>query len=147
MAFRMSTSLKDYLCTAGIVTNFAGTTGTGGTAVLYIYTNTQPASADEGDCGTLSGTFGTILAVIEGIGWGTALTGTCAFATAGGYSSTSRTAGTAGWARLECINDNGTCRIDGNVGTGLGNVWTINQAIFATNGETVTLTSADVYMG
>lgn len=147
MAFRMSTSLKDYLCTAGIVTNFAGTTGTGGTGVLYIYTNSQPASADEGACGTLSGTFGTILAVISGIGWSTALTGTCAFATAGGYSSTSRTAGTAGWARLECLNDNGTCRIDGNVGTGLGNVWTINQAIFSTNGETVTLVSADVYMG
>lgn len=147
MAFRMSTSLKDYLCTAGIVTNFAGTTGTGGTAVLYIYTNTQPASADEGDCGTLSGTFGTILAVIEGIGWGTALTGTCSFATAGGYSSTSRTAGTAGWARLECMNDNGTCRIDGNVGTGAGYVWTINSAVFTTNGQAVSIVAADVVMG
>ena len=147
MAFRMSTSLKDYLCTAGIVKNFAGTIGTGGTGVLYIYTNTQPASADEGACGTLSGTWGTILAVIEGIGWGTALTGTCAFATAGGYASTSRTAGTAGWARLECVNDNGTCRIDGNVGTGLGNVWTINLGIFTTSGLDVTLLSADVYMG
>jgi hypothetical protein len=146
MAFRMSTALKEYLCTAGIVINFSGTLGTGGTGVMYVYTNTQPASADEGTAGTLAGTYGTILAVITGIGWGTALSGTCAFATSPGYSSTTHTSGTAGWARLECVNNNGTCRIDGNVGTGAVNVWTINQSVFTTAGETVTLVSADVYM-
>ena len=145
MAFRMSTALKDYLCTAGIVKNFAGTMGTGGTGVLYMYTNSQPASADEGDAGTLSGTYGTILCVISGIGWADATTGTCSFATAGGYASTAHTSGTCGWARLECLNANGTCRIDGNAGTGAGNVFTINTAIM-TKGDTITLLSADVYM-
>lgn len=147
MAFRMSTALKDYLCTAGIVVPMAGAVGDSGTAHLYIYTNTQPASADEGTAGTLAGTYGTLLCQIIGIAWTSATGGTCALANATGYYGTTETAGTAGWARLECVNDKGTCRIDGNIGTGAGNVFTINQSIFSTAGQIITLTSASIYMG
>jgi hypothetical protein len=45
------------------------------------------------------------------------------------------------------MNDNGTCRIDGNVGTGAGYVWTINSAVFTTNGQAVSIVAADVVMG
>lgn len=136
MAFRMSTGLKNALCLE-VLTLMAGTSGTAGTASLTIMAGTQAASADD------AGTGGT-LCVITGIGWNTATSGTSALAGMA-YTGTAGTSGTAVWARLECINDSGTCRIDGDVGTAAGNVFTINVNSFSSGGL-ITLTAADIYM-
>lgn len=136
MAFRMSTDLKNALCLE-VMTLFAGTSGTAGTAQLTIMAGSQPGSADS------SGTGGT-LCVISGIGWNATTTGTAGLASSA-YVGTAGTSGTAGWARLETINSSGTCRIDGDVGTAAGNVFTINVNSFSSGGE-ISLTSADIYM-
>lgn len=135
MAFRMSLDLKNALCLE-VLTLMAGTSGTDGTASLTIMAGTQAASADD------AGTGGT-LCVITGIGWNTTTTGTSGLA--GIYTGTAGTSGTATWARMECINDSGTCRIDGDVGTAAGNVFTINVNSFSSGGL-ITLTAADIYM-
>lgn len=136
MAFRMSTGLKNALCLE-VLTLMAGTSGTAGTASLTIMAGTQAASADD------AGTGGT-LCVITGIGWNAATSGTSPLAGTS-YTGTAGTSGTAVWARLECINDSGTCRIDGDVGTAAGNVFTINVNSFSSGGL-ITLTAADIYM-
>lgn len=136
MAFRMSNDLKNELANR-VVQLMAGTIGTGGTASLTIRSGVQPTDVSS------SGTGGT-LCVIENIGWGSAAAGTASFATAGGYAGTAVTSGTGGWARLECINASGTCRIDGDVGTAAGNVFTVNVNSFASGGV-FTLTAADIY--
>ena len=144
MAFRISTDLKNFLCNTGVVAQLAGTSGTAGTGILRIYTGTQPSGADEGTAGTLDGTFGTMLVKITGIGWSAATTGTSSFATSG-YNGTAVTSGTAGWARLECVNSNGTCRVDGDCGTSGANVFTINIKTI-TAGQVVRVVSSDIYM-
>lgn len=144
MAFRISTDLKNYLVDKGVIEMLAGTTGTAGTACLKIYTGTQPASADEGNAGTLSGTYGTLLCEIAGISWSAGTGGTGSFTTSG-FSGTAVTSGTAGWGRLENVNDQGTCRVDGDVGTSGGNVFTINVSNI-TAGEVVSIVTSDIYM-
>lgn len=137
MAFRLSTDLKNVLVNT-MITTMAGTYGTAGTASLTIYTGTQPASADS------DGT-GSTIAVIENIGWSDdnpTTSGTAALADS--YVGTSGEAGTAGWARLECINDAGTCRIDGDVGTSIANVFRINDTVIDGTAA-VTLLSANIY--
>jgi hypothetical protein len=56
---------------------------------------------------------------------------------------TAGSTGVAGWARLETINDSGTCRIDGDVGTSGTNAFTINVNSITEDGE-VTLTAATI---
>lgn len=136
MAFRMSIDLKNELSNR-VTQLMAGTIGTGGTASLTIRVGTQPT--DIGSDGT-----GGTLCVISDIGWGSSTAGTASFATAGGYLGTAVTSGTAGWARLECINDYGTCRIDGDIGTAAGNIFTINVNNFSSGGV-FTLVAADIY--
>lgn len=146
MAFRMSNDLKNHLCNTGVVSIMAGTTGTNGTARLYIYSGTQPSSATSGTVGTLGGTFGTCLCIIPNIGWSAATMGTSALANGAGYTGTAVTSGTAGWARLESVNATaGTYRIDGDVGTSGANVFTIN-VLNIVDGEAITLNSANIYM-
>lgn len=137
MAFRMSTDLKNALCKE-VINLFAGTSGTAGTASLTIMNGTQALSAN--DAGT-----GATLCVITGIGWNETTSGTAGFAATGGYVGTAGTAGTATWARMETVNASGTCRIDGDVGTAAGNVFTINVNNFSSGGL-ITLTAADIYM-
>lgn len=137
MAFRMSIDLKNELVNR-TVQLMAGTIGTGGTAKLWIRDGSQPT--DIGSAGT-----GGTLCVIENIGWGSAAAGTASFATAGGYTGTAGSDGTAGWARLECINDYGTCRIDGDVGTSAANVFTINVNDISSAGI-ISLTQANIYV-
>lgn len=136
MAFRLSNDLKNALCLE-VLTLMAGTSGTGGTASLTIMNGTQAASADD------NGTGGT-LCVINDIGWNVATSGTAGLA-GSAYTGTAGTSGTATWARMECVNESGTCRIDGDVGTAAGNVFTINVNSFSSGGL-ITLTSADIYM-
>jgi hypothetical protein len=131
----MNNSLKDAVL-LNVIALMAGTSGTGGTASLSIRAGNQPTSAES------AGTGGT-LCVIAGIGWGAATTGTASFATAGGYVGTAGSTGVPGWARLECINDSGTCRIDGDVGTSAAATFTINVASLTEDGE-VTVTAADI---
>lgn len=145
MAFRMNDGLKNYLCDTGVVTIMAGTTGTGGTASLRLYTGSQPASATEGSTGTLSGTWGTLLVEITGIGWSAATSGTSTFATAGGYTGTAVTTGTVGWGRMETIGASGTYRIDGDVGTSGNEVYNINVIAMEVD-DVITLDSANIYM-
>jgi len=145
MAFRISTPLKNYLVDKGVVEMLAGTTGTAGTGCLRIYTGTQPGSADEGSAGTLSGTYGTLLCEIAGISWSAGTGGTGVFTSTSGFLGTAVTTGTAGWGRLEAVNAQGTCRVDGDVGTSGGNVFTINVSSIVA-GQVVSILSSDIYM-
>jgi len=144
MAFRISLPLANYL-TNTVVDLLAGTQGTSGTANLKIYTGNQPASADLGSSGTLSGTYGTFLCEISGICWTSATSGTAYLASGSGFAGTAVESGTAGWARMECVNAQGTCRVDGDCGTAPGTVFTINSAVLTQDGI-ATLMSADIYM-
>mgnify|MGYP001767867042 CR=1 FL=1 len=139
MAFRISLDMKNALC-SDVVKYLAGTYGTAGTASLTIRAGSQPGSADS------SGT-GATLCVISGIGWGTDSVATTSGTALlyGTFSGTAGTSGTAEWARLECINASGTCRIDGDVGTSVTNVFTINVNSFSSGGE-INLLSANIYM-
>jgi hypothetical protein len=138
MALRLSTDLKNYLVNQGIVKQLAGTMGTGGTAVLKIYTGSQPASADDA-------TSGTLLCTIIGIGWGGsngtrgATSGTATFGTDGGYTGTASATGTAGWARMETVGtgytgSSATHRIDGDCGTGATCAFIINSVSITSAG-------------
>ncbi len=144
MAFRISTDLKNYLVDKGVIEMLAGTTGTDGSANLKIYTNSQPTSADDGTAGTLDGTFGTLLCEIKGISWSAGTGGTGSFTTSG-FKGTAVTNGTAGWARLEMVNDQGTCGVDGDCGTSAGNVFTINVSNIVVD-QVVQILSSDIYM-
>jgi hypothetical protein len=144
MALRISTDLKNFLCNTGVITQLAGTTGTAGTACIYFYNGTQAGNADNGTAGTLSGTFGSCLCIISGVAWSAGTSGT-AYLASSSYAGTAVGTGTASWARAECVNANGTCRIDGDVGTSSANVFAINVSSL-TAGGVVTLVSADIYM-
>jgi hypothetical protein len=135
MALKISTDLKNAAC-LNVINLLAGTSGTDGTASLKIIAGAQPTNADS------SGTGGT-LCVISGIGWNAATSGTAALW--GTFSGTAGSNGTPGWARMECVNASGTCRIDGDVGTAGTNTFTINVASI-TSGGVVTLTAADIYL-
>lgn len=151
MALKLSTDLKNYIVNKGIIQQMAGFAGTAGTAVLNIYSGSQPASAD----GTASG---VLLCTISGIGWGLhgsagsigTTSGTAALASTAGYVGTAVTSGTAGWARLETFGTNftgsaGTFRIDGDIGTSGVATFIIDSNI-VTGGVPVTLLTAPVYM-
>ena len=124
MALRFNKDAKNYIINQGIAKQLAGTMGTGGTASITIYTGDQPSDADTAP----SGTFGTTLCTITGIGWGGsngtrgATSGTVSFGTSGGYTGTAVETGTAGWARFQRIGTGftgsaATFRMDGDVGT------------------------------
>lgn len=99
-----------------VITKIAGTTGTGGTAKMDIYTGDQPGG-DEAPSGVL-------LCTISGIGWAAATNGTAVLASTAGYFGTAGTfgtlgtVGTAGWARISSIGDDGTFNIDADCGSG-----------------------------
>lgn len=150
MALRLSTDLKNYIINQGIVKQMAGTMGTGGTASINLYTGSQPASAD-------SGTSGTLLATIIGIGWGGSngtigsTQGLVAFGTAGGYTGTAATSGTIGWARMECVGTGftgsaATHRIDGEVGTAATCTFVVNSTVVTALGS-VSLISMPLSVG
>ena len=134
MAFAMNNTLKNALL-GNAVTYLAGTTGTAGTATLTIRAGDQPSAESAGTGGTLC--------VITGIGWNSGTAGTSTLA--GTYVGTAGSTGDAGWARLECVNTAGTCRIDGNVGTSGTNTFTINTTTITEDGE-VTLSAASIYI-
>lgn len=144
MAFRLSVASQNKLCDE-MTKMIAGTTGTAGTAHLYIYAGTQATSATCGSTGTVEGSYGTFLCEIINIGWASGTLGTAALASTAGYAGTAVATGTAGWARLERIAADGTYRIDGDVGTSANNVFTINVKAIASSAS-VTLLSADIYM-
>jgi FlaG/FlaF family flagellin (archaellin) len=149
MALRLSTDLKNYVINQAIIKSIAGTIGTGGSAVLKIYSGSQPASADSEP----TGANGTMLCSIINIGWGGsngtrgATSGTASHGSdAAGYTGTAAVTGTAGWARLETFGTNahgsaGTFRIDGDVGTAAGSTFTINSISITANGAVTLLTA------
>lgn len=136
MAFRMNNDLKNLIVNA-IIPAIAGAVGESGTGCLTILAGSQPSSAET------SGTGGT-LCVISNIGWGASTNGTSVFVSETGYQGTAVAAGAAGWARLELQSTAGTYRIDGDVGTAVGNVFTINANSFSSGGV-VSLLSSDLY--
>lgn len=119
MAFKMNANMKNYLITQGMINQMAGTSGIAGTASLNIYSGTQPANAD-------AGTSGTLLCTIPNIGWNTATAGSSALF--GTCSGTAGITGTAGWARMNTVNANGTFCMDGEIGTAGTNTFVINAA-------------------
>lgn len=133
MAFAMNDALKNAVV-LNVITLMAGTSGIAGTASLTIRAGSQPSAESAGTGGTLC--------VISNIGWAAATSGTAALAGTA-YVGTAGSTGSAGWARLECINDSGTCRIDGDVGTAATNAFTINVNSITSGGE-VTLTAATI---
>lgn len=150
MALKLSTDLKNFIINDAIVKKMAGTMGTGGTTVINIYTGSQPASAD-------AGTSGILLCTIIGIGWGGsngtigATCGTVAFGTAGGYTGTAATGGTAGWARMETVGlgytgSAATFRIDGDVGTASTSTFVVNSTVVTALGA-VSVLSIPISVG
>jgi len=141
MAFRFNDDAKNYIINQGIVKQLAGTMGTGGTATLYIYTGSQPDSANDAP----SGTSGTLLCTIINIGWGGsngtrgATCGTIAFGTSGGYTGTAVADGTAGWGRFQRYGTGftgsaATFRVDGDVGVAGTCTFVIDSVEIATSG-------------
>lgn len=148
MALRLSNDLKNYIINQGIVKQMAGTAGTGGTCVIKIYSGTQPTNADTEP----TGTSGTMLCEIIGVGWGGsngtigATSGTASLGTASGYTGTAAATGTAGWARMRTYGTNftgsaGTFTIDGNVGTASTCDFVINSASIVSTGAVSLLTA------
>jgi hypothetical protein len=153
MALRMNADMKNVIINNMIV-KIAGTMGTGGTALLTIFTGTQPAVGG----GATSGTSGTILCTIIAIGWGGTtgdssttgcIAGTIGLAAAvSGYTGTAVSTGTAGWARIATIGTSfaGTaCTfcIDGDVGTAATSTFVINS-VSITAGGAVTVLSCPI---
>lgn len=142
MALKLSTDLKNYIISNGIVDAMAGTCGTAGTASLKVYSGAQPANADAAATGTL-------LVTIASLGWTDAtgcIAGTASLAGTVSYTGTAGTTGTAGWARLETVSVgyNGTAatfRIDGGVGTASTQTFVINSVAIATGGIVTLLTA------
>lgn len=150
MAIKISTDLKNYVVNQGIVKQLAGTMGTGGTASLVIYTGLQPDDADTAP----SGTFGTILCTISGIGWGGtngtrgATSGTVSLGTATGYTGTAVETGTAGWGRFlrygtGFTGSAATFRMDGDVGTASSCAFVID-GVSITSGGLVNLLTMNI---
>jgi hypothetical protein len=148
MALKLSNDLKNYIINQGIIKQMAGTAGTGGTCEIKIYSGTQPTNADTEP----TGTSGTVLCQIIGIGWGGsngtvgATCGTAAFGTAAGYTGTGAITGTAGWARMRTYGTNflgsaGTYTIDGNVGTASTCDFVINSVSIVATGAVSLLTA------
>lgn len=137
MAFRINTTMKNAIVNE-IITDVAGTTGTAGTALLLLYSGTQPDTGDDATNGSLLGT-------IADISWVNCTGGTAALTAA--FYGTTGAAGTAGWARMETIGASGTYRLDGDVGTSATCVFQINNPVFATAGGIVSLLTGPIYMG
>ena len=136
MAFRLNLTMKNSIVNDAIEV-IAGTTGTAGTAVMKIYTGSQPATADDA-------TSGDLLVTLSSISWDLCTGGTSALTST--VEGTNSATGTAGWARLETIGASGTFRLDGDVGTGGTCVFVINDAIFTTAGGAVSLLTAPIYV-
>ena len=119
MALKINANMRNYLIDKGMIDQLAGTNGTAGTASLNIYNGTQPANAD-------TGTNGTLLCTISGVGWNSVTSGSAALA--GVATGTAGTDGTATWARMTTVNSNGTFCLDGDVGTGTSAIFVINSA-------------------
>jgi hypothetical protein len=147
MAQRLSKDLKNYIVNQAIVKIMAGTMGTGGTASMTIYTGTQPTDADTAP----SGTSGTVLCTITGIGWGGsngtrgATCGTVSFGTSVGYAGTGIYDGTAGWARMVTVGTGftgsaATFRIDGDCGVAATCSFVIDNASIAVDSVVTVLT-------
>ena len=147
MALKISRDLKNYIINQGIIKQMAGVAGTGGTCVIKIYTGTQPVDADSAP----TGTSGTMLCEIIGLGWGGtmgATSGTASLGTDAGYTGTAAVTGTAGWARMITYGTNftgsaGTYCIDGDVGTASTHAFVINS-VSITNLGAVTLLTAPI---
>ena len=145
MALKLSTDLKRYIISQGVIKQMAGTAGTGGTCTLLLYTGTQPTNADTAP----TGTSGTILGTISGIGWGGtmgATSGTAALA--GTFVGTAGVTGTAGWARMRTYGTNftgsaGTYTIDADVGTAATCTFVINS-VSVTALESISLHTASI---
>lgn len=135
MALRTNVPFKDAVVNE-IITLLAGTTGTAGSAHLYIYTGTQPTTAG----GTASG---TLLCDIGPINWAASTAGTGALSTS--FVGTACETGTAGWARCALGTAVTSYMVDGAVATS-GQTFTIDGLNIASGAE-VTLSAANIYQG
>ena len=123
MTVRLSTGLRNAMAGA---TGFAGALETG---VIYVYTGSQPATADAAVTGTLLGTItkdGNAWAAgsaTNGLEFAAAANGAIAKEPAHVWKMTGVAAGTAGWFRFvgNAADAGGTstalARLDGSVGT------------------------------
>ena len=119
MSFRLSTGLRNKILDGGAAGGYKGALNLG---FIYIYTGTQPTTAESGATGALLGS-------VSVNGGGTGLT--CDAAAAGVLSKASAetwrftgvAAGTAGWFRFSAAGDTPTnlsttaARLDGAIGT------------------------------
>ena len=102
MALRLSTALRNAILTGGTTGGFKGAMSYG---IIYIYSGSQPASADDAETGTLlakitlaSGAF-TSGVTTNGLSLGTAGSGSIAKASEV-WSGVGLANGTAGWYRF-----------------------------------------------
>jgi hypothetical protein len=129
MAIQFCTPIKDGMID-DMILKLAGTFGTAGTATLRIYTGTQPETGPPtGSCGT-----GILLCEIINIGFNAASNGSAGMGSAGGFTGTAATDGTAGWGRLTNGGTSGTMFLDapitleGTSGFGMNDVVCVAEA-------------------
>ena len=155
MALLLSTDLKNYAINQGFVKAMSGTVGTGGSAILNIFSGPQAVSADTGT----NATNNVLLCRIIAMGWSGGGTNSTTGATAGtailanttGYGGTALTSGIAAWARMETFGTGvtgsaGTFRIDGDVGTSGTSTFVINSTTITVGGM-VTILACPISLG
>lgn len=133
MAIRVNNLLRNYIIDHGVVSPLGP-----GTALLKIYTGTQP--------GTGGATAGTsrIIGTVGALSWGAGSNGTVPLS-AGTYTGTAGTDGTAGWARLSDGAGTSLYIIDGGCGTESTQNFVIDAAAI-TKGATITVTAVTLIM-
>jgi len=155
MALRLSTGLRNSLLNGGAGEGFRGALNTG---FLYIYSGSQPASAD-------SAASGTLLAVIYsnyptntvGLSFDAAADGEVDKAAAQTWSGAAIATGTAGWFRFQALSTDETGtraaaaaastsskRFDGSIATSGGDINISSTSI--TSGAVQTVSSLTVTM-
>ena len=102
----MTVRLNDAMRNSG-TDALAGVLTSGGTLHLYVYTGSQPASANSAASGTLLLDYDLTAETFTAASGGSSSLSTLP------VSATATATGTAGWARLT----DGTVRMDGSVGT------------------------------
>ena len=138
MALRLSTGLRQALLgTADFQAEF-------NLSRIYIYTGSQPSSANDAATGTLLATI-TVNGGATGLTFDAPVDGTISKAAAETWSGTAGAEGTAGWFRLsEAGDDPATLsttisRVDGNIATSGANLNMSNT--FVANGAVQTISS------
>lgn len=134
MAIRLNNAMRSGIVDGAVVANLGS-----GSCVLRIYNGTQPGTGG----GSTSGCTSLVVINTDVPAWDAASNGTATL-TAGSYTGTASSNGTATWARL--ADSTGTTYvIDGGCGTAATSDFVIDTNPFSA-GATITLTTCTIIM-